>query len=113
MYQSADYLRWLKALNPRIRSMPPLGAPEQLEPLAEKLHPYAVDARWNILSKELIARCHALGILVFSDALGTHERIEDYQQAMGWGIDLIQTDHPLRVLRAIELWELKTQAGEK
>ena len=25
-------------------------------------------------------------------------------QAMDWGIDLIQTDHPLRVVRAIELW---------
>jgi hypothetical protein len=24
-------------------------------------------------------------------------------QAIAWGIDLIQTDHPLRVMRAIEL----------
>jgi glycerophosphoryl diester phosphodiesterase len=64
-----------------------------------------VDASWKILSKELIARCHAHGILVFSDAQGAHETIEDYQQAMAWGIDLIQTDHPLRVMRAIELWE--------
>ena len=29
----------------------------------------------------------------------------EYQKAMEWGIDLIQTDHPLRLLRAIELWE--------
>ena len=27
----------------------------------------------------------------------------DFLQAMDWGIDLIQTDHPLRALRAIEL----------
>ena len=39
-----------------------------------------------------------------TDALGAHETIGDYQQAMEWGIDLIQTDHPLRVMRAIELW---------
>jgi len=33
------------------------------------LKPYAVDADWEILSRELIARCHALGLQVFSDAL--------------------------------------------
>ena len=66
---------------------------------------YAVDAAWDILSKDFIARCHAANVKVFSDALGRHERVEDYLQAMEWGIDLIQTDHPLRVLRAIELWE--------
>src|SRR5207244_2605926 len=71
--------------------------------LATGLKPYAVDANWNILSKELIARCHAAGVLVFSDALGKHENVAQYLQAMDWGIDLIQTDHPLRVLRAIEL----------
>jgi glycerophosphoryl diester phosphodiesterase len=63
-----------------------------------------VDAAWDILSAELIARCHRAGILVFSDALGSHERVEDYLQAIGWGIDLIQTNHPLRVMRAFELW---------
>ena len=111
VYQSADYLLKLKAINPRIRALPPLGAPEQLDGLAATLKPYAVDASWKILSKELIARCHANGILVFSDALGAHETIADYQQAMEWGVDLIQTDHPLRVMRAIELWELRHSHG--
>ena len=103
VYQGVEYLSKLKAIDPRIRALPPLGAPEQLDGLVAKLKPYAVDASWRILSKELIARCHSNGILVFSDALGAHETIEDYQQAMDWGIDLIQTDHPLRVMRAIEL----------
>ena len=74
-----------------------------LDQLAAKLKPYAVDASWAILSKELIARCHAAGVRVFSDALGKHETIEEYLKVMDWGIDLIQTDHPLRVMRAIEL----------
>jgi glycerophosphoryl diester phosphodiesterase len=103
VYQSADYLLKLKAINPRIRALPPLGRPEQIDSLAERLQPYAVDARWNILSKELIDHCHALGIKVFSDALGSNEKIQSYQQAMDWGIDLIQTDFPLRVYRAMEL----------
>jgi glycerophosphoryl diester phosphodiesterase len=71
--------------------------------LARDLKPYAVDTDWNILSRELIARCHALNMKVFSDALGKHERVSDYLQAMDWGIDLIQTDYPLRLMRAIEL----------
>jgi hypothetical protein len=29
--------------------------------------------------------------------------VEQYRKAMGWKLDLIQTDHPLRVLRAVEL----------
>jgi glycerophosphoryl diester phosphodiesterase len=42
---------------------------------------------------------------VFSDALGSHETIDAYQRAIRDGIDLIQTDQPVRVLRAIELLE--------
>jgi glycerophosphoryl diester phosphodiesterase len=103
VYQSVPYLLRLKAVDPRIRTMPPLGSPDQLPKIAERLAPYAVDAKWEILSEELITRCHRLGIKVFSDALGDHERIQDYLQAMDWGIDLIQTDHPLRLMRAIEL----------
>ena len=102
VYQAPSYLARLKAIDPRIRLLPPLGDPKDLETLARELQPFGVDAVWEILSKELIARCHALGIKVFSDALGAHERIEDYQQAMDWGIDVIQTDHPVRLFRALE-----------
>ena len=104
VYQSPQYLAELKAINPNIRALAPLGKPEDLTELAANLKPYGVDADWDILSQDLIARCHAAGIRVFSDALGRHERVADYLQAIEWGIDLIQTDHPLRVLRAIELW---------
>ncbi len=103
VYGSPAYLARVKAINPRIRLLAPLESASELEALARELKPYAVDASWEILSRELIARCHALNIRVFSDALGRHERIQDYQQAMDWGIDLIQTDHPLRLMRAIEL----------
>jgi glycerophosphoryl diester phosphodiesterase len=104
VYQSAEYLARLRAIEPALRRMPPLGRAADLDGLLERVEPYAVDTDWDILSAELIARCHARGVRVFSDALGDHERIEDYRRAIGWGIDLIQTDHPLRVLRAIELW---------
>jgi glycerophosphoryl diester phosphodiesterase len=103
VYGSPPFLAKIKAINPRVRLLPPLNSPDEIDTLARELKPYAFDTDWGILSRELIARCHALGIKVFSDALGEHERVEDYLQAMAWGIDLIQTDHPLRVMRAIEL----------
>jgi glycerophosphoryl diester phosphodiesterase len=107
VYQSADYLLRLKRINPRLRLLPPLGQRSELDALAARLQPYAVDADWDNLSQELIERCHALGIKVFSDALGRNEKIARYLQALDWGIDLIQTDCPLRVYRAMELRALK------
>jgi glycerophosphoryl diester phosphodiesterase len=103
VYQSPAYLEKLKDLWPEARGLCPLGNPKQVENLAERLQPYAFDASWAILSRELIDRCHALGIKVFSDGIGDHERVKDYLQAIEWGIDLIQTDHPLRVIRAVEM----------
>ncbi|MGO8700402.1 MAG: glycerophosphodiester phosphodiesterase [Limisphaerales bacterium] len=103
VYGGPQFLARVKAVNPRIRLLPPLGSPGAIDALARELQPYAFDTKWEILSPELIARCHELGIKVFSDSLGNHEHIEDFQKAMDWGIDLIQTDHPLRLFRAIEL----------
>ena len=51
--------------------------------------------RWNALSKEYIDHCHAAGIQVFADAPFNVD-VNGYRQAIEWGIDLIQTDHPLR-----------------
>ena len=62
-----------------------------------------MDARCGEPPKDHIEQCLKAGILVFSDALGSHERVEDYLRAIRWGIDVIQTDHPLRVMRAMEL----------
>jgi len=103
VYGGPQFLARVKAVNSKIRLLPPLESAGEIEALSRELKPYAFDTRWEILSPELIARCHELGIKVFSDSLGNHERIEDFQQAMDWGIDLIQTDHPLRLFRAIEL----------
>jgi glycerophosphoryl diester phosphodiesterase len=105
VYQSATYLERLRSVAPTLRRMPPLGNPSDVEALAGRVQPYAFDTKWTILSRPLIDRCHALGIKVFSDALGAHESVEQYQQAIRDGIDLIQTDHPLRVVRALELFD--------
>ncbi len=106
VYQSVAYLEKLKSIAPTLRRMPPLRDASQLDAVAERVRPYAVDTRGGpILSKTLIDRCHALGIKVYSDAIGANESVEAYQRAVRDGLDLIQTDHPVRVLRALELLE--------
>ena len=102
VYQSLEYCDRLKKLDPTVRTMPPLKRFEDVARVAA-IGAYAVDASWSALSAETIAECHRNGIKVFSDALGPNEKVEQYTKAIGWGIDCIQTDHPLRVLRAIEL----------
>jgi glycerophosphoryl diester phosphodiesterase len=102
VYQSAEYLAKLRAVEPAVRTLPPLASANDFEKVAAT-KPFGVDAKWSALSRELIARCHAAGIQVFSDALGFNENVEQYRRAIEWGIDVIQTDYPLRVLRAIEL----------
>ena len=103
VYQSVEYLEKLRAIAPGIRRMPPLRDPTKLDAAIERVKLHAFDTQWSILSKELIDRCHARGVRVFSDALGLHETIAAYRRAIRDGIDVIQTDLPLRVLRALEL----------
>ena len=102
VYQSLEYCQKLRAIEPKVRIMPPARKIDDIPTIA-KAKPYAVDAAWAALSAEFIAECHRHEIKVFSDALGKNETVEEYTKAINWGIDCIQTDHPLRVLRAIEL----------
>ena len=102
IYQSVEYCERLRTLDPDVRTLPPLKRLDQIDAVAA-IQPYGVDASWYILSEDMIARCHQKGIQVFSDLLGPNETIEQYQKVISWKIDCIQTDHPLRVLRAIEL----------
>ncbi len=102
VYQGAGYLAKLKQIDSRIRAMPGAGSLAQVDALATTLKPYAVDTPWRVLSKSYIEHCHAHGIQVFSDAPFFVD-VQGYRQAIEWGIDLVQTDHPLRLWRTMEL----------
>jgi len=101
IYADGGTLTRMKKLAPELRIMPRLNDPDRMERLADRLQPYAFDVSWEILSEDLIRRCHRLDIKVFSDAIGEHENSEEYRKAIEWGIDAIQTDYPLRVLTAL------------
>jgi len=100
VYQGPVFLEKLKQIDPRIRLLAPVGAASHVDTLAKRLAPYAVDTPWKLLSREYIEHCHDLGIKVFSDAKGD-TTVDEYARAIELGIDLIQTDHPLRLWRAM------------
>lgn len=111
VYQGADFLGQLQKLDSRVKLMPPARSIDDIQRLADTLKPFAVDASWRALSAEFVQKCHALGIQVFSDA-PFYVTTAGYQQAMAWGVDVIQTDFPLRYWRAMEL-TAATQQGAK
>ena len=102
VYQSPAYLKRFKAVEPAVRLVAPLSVLGDLETLKE-LGPYGVEAPWRLLSKELVEQSHAQGLRVFFDALDSPETVPVFRQAMDWGVDVIETDHPAQVLRAAEL----------
>ncbi|MBX7072462.1 MAG: glycerophosphodiester phosphodiesterase family protein [Pirellulales bacterium] len=104
VFQGPQYLARLRRLAPTIRVMPPLYRADALDALVERLHPYALDVSWEALSAELIRQCHDRGVRVFADAMGETDRAESHLQAIEWGIDLIQTDRPTQLYRAVELY---------
>jgi len=102
VFQGPGFLNKTRQLEPKLELLAPLLSASSLEPMARKLQPTAVDVGWEDLSAELIERCHKLGIKVFADA-PDDATVEDYLRAIDWKIDQIQTDQPLRLMRAMEL----------
>lgn len=101
VYQGPVFLEKLREINPKIRALPPVAVQSHVDTLAKRLQPYAVDARWTLVTREFVDHCHKLGVKVFADAPSGLD-VDGYRRALATGIDLIQTDHPLRLWRAIE-----------
>jgi|GEM_PF-131754 len=102
VYQTPEYLARLKGIDSRIRTLAPLTKVGGIEELAAGLGPYAVDVPWEYLSPSVIERAHRAGTKVFTDA-PDQAVVQEYVRAIGWGVDAIQTDCPLRLIRAAEL----------
>jgi len=76
----------------RARIMPAFPDAKDADELVRKLKPYALDVPYGKLDKTTVAFIHARGIKVYSDLLGEDDHPDAYRKAIGYGIDLIQTD---------------------
>jgi glycerophosphoryl diester phosphodiesterase len=103
VHATVDELVRLRGLEPRLRRVPNLLRRSDLDDLIDRVQPFAIDAHLDVLAKDVIDRCHARGVKVFTITHGAEESLQTYLVAIRNGVDAIQTDHPVRVLRAIEL----------
>jgi glycerophosphoryl diester phosphodiesterase len=74
------------------RLMPSFPGAGKVGAISQSLKPYAFDVAWREMTPELVAQCHAAGIRVFTDLLGEHDTLPNYEKAIGLNVDLIQTD---------------------
>lgn len=92
-YGSDDFLQQLKEVFPASKRMPSLNAATEIDTKISRLQPYAFDVSWNILNENLVQNIHEKKVKVFSDILGPLDNPTNYQKAIDWKLDLIQTDH--------------------
>ena len=100
-YGNDSFLYSLKQELPVARLMPSLRKKEDIAAKISALQPYAFDASWPTLTREIIQEAHSKGIQVFTDLLGPLDHVENYQKAAEMGVDLIQTDKPSLVLKTL------------
>ena len=78
--------------------MPDPGDEDEFSEILKRFKPIVVAPVWNDFSKELVEICHAAGALVIVD-----ERDKtSWPQALEWGADGIQTDHPKELIEFID-----------
>ena len=100
-YGNDSFLYSLKQELPEARLMPSLRKKEDIAAKISALQPYAFDASWPTLTREIIQEAHSKGIQVFTDLLGPLDHVENYKKAAEMGVDLIQTDKPSLVLKTL------------
>jgi hypothetical protein len=82
--------------------LPALKNPTEIIEKFNKLKPFAFDASWLSLTKEMVDEIHRLGVKVFTDLLGPLDTEINYMKARDMGLDLIQTDRILAVQKIVK-----------
>ncbi|GAB4023928.1 glycerophosphodiester phosphodiesterase [Spirosoma koreense] len=100
-YGSDQTLLALQQIAPTAKLMPALKKPEDLADKIARLHPYAFDVSWPFLTKPIVDQIHQHGVKVFSDLLDEADLPDQYLKAALIGVDVIQTDHVLKVYRTL------------
>lgn len=74
--------------------MPDPGPEENLAGLIEKMQPQVIASVWRFYSKNFVETCHQAGAIVIVDESGP----DCWADALTWGTDGIQTDHPAELI---------------
>jgi glycerophosphoryl diester phosphodiesterase len=102
-YGSDDFLWRLTSVFQGAKLLPALKNKTDIMAKFNKLKPYAFDASWLSLTKEMVDEIHRLGVKVFTDLLGPLDTEINYIKANEMGVDLIQTDRILVVQKTLSM----------
>jgi len=102
-YGSDDFLWRLTSVFEGAKLLPALKNKSDIMEKFTKLKPYAFDASWLSLTKEMVDEIHRLGVKVFTDLLGPLDTESNYIKAREMGVDLIQTDRILVVQKTLSM----------
>ncbi|MCC6487314.1 MAG: glycerophosphodiester phosphodiesterase family protein [Candidatus Hydrogenedentes bacterium] len=108
-YVGGPQLHELKEVCPECIPMPDPGPEENLAKLLADEKPRIVASVWEYYSKSFLDACHKAGAIVIVDESDP----TCWEQALAWGTDGIQTDHPADLIKLLEERAKKTaDAGE-
>ncbi len=93
----------LKEICPDCIPMPDPQLEMMLPTLLEQTKPQVVAATWKNFSKGFVEKCHAAGAIVIVDESDP----SCWAEALEWGADGIQTDHPADLITFLEEWAQK------
>lgn len=97
-YADPDEIEQLLQLCPECIAMPDPGPEKNLPALIARLNPRVIAAVWRHYSKNFVATCHAASAIVIVDESDS----TCWHQAIEWGSDGIQTDHPEQLIEFLE-----------
>jgi glycerophosphoryl diester phosphodiesterase len=89
----------IQDLNPRLRIMPEARNPEFAQKLVDSLHPKVLAFDAGDFKPEVIAVVKRANSLIYVDRLGPADTLAAWQEAIDWGADGIQTDHPEELVK--------------
>jgi len=97
-YIGAGQIQQLRKVCPECIEMPDPGPVLFLPQLLESVKPRVIAAVWRYYSESFVEKCHAAGAIVIVD----ESEPDCWQDALAWGSDGIQTDHPAKLIRFLE-----------
>lgn len=97
-YADDDELEQVETLCPECIIMPDPGPMEKLPALIQRFKPRVIAAVWKHYSQSFVDMCHNAGAIVIVDESDP----SCWEQAVKWGSDGIQTDHPKELIEFLE-----------
>ncbi|MCL4693886.1 MAG: glycerophosphodiester phosphodiesterase family protein [Candidatus Hydrogenedentes bacterium] len=104
-YASPEELRELKEVCPECIEMPDPGPEENLAALLKEAEPRVVASVWRFYSPSFVKACHDAGAIVMVDESDP----SCWEDAIAWGSDGIQTDHPEELIAFLKAREAQAK----